>query len=533
MSNLKRACALLFCLLIAVSVASFAQEAPRAEIFVMYSYGHSHSRLGTTTGGIPVFVDDQPRGFEAGANYFFNSWFGFSGSGAANLGDNGNTATALLGPIFKIRTHAVQPFFMARAGIHHVNPASGLALDSNTGVGVDLGGGLDIRLNKRVDFRLIQADYIYAHHTYPLAVASRDWQGYRLGTGLVFKFGSIGPPPAPPTAACSAQPDSIFAGDPVTVTANAQGFPANRTLSYAWTASGGAKVSGKSQSTQVDTTGLAPGSYTVTSNITSNKKNEVATCSANFTVKERPRNAPTITCSAGAQTVKPGEPLSFSANASSPDAGVKIAKIDWTVSAGTISSGQGTNQISVDTSGANGTVTASAQATDDRGLTGACSATANVEAPAPPPPPPPAASKLNEIQFKNPAKPARVDNEAKAILDDVALRLQRDADAKAVVIGFVDPGEKNGQRLAQERAANTKAYLVQEKQIDASRIELRTGTAGGKRAEIWIVPAGATFSGEGTQTFTEKPAPAKRSGAGRAPAKTKKPAAPKGGGQPQ
>ena len=43
---------------------------------------------------------------------------------------------------------------------------------------------------------------------------------------------------------------------------------------------------------------------------------------------------------------------------------------------------------------------------------------------------------------------------------------------------------------------NAKAYLSggEAKQaIDASRIETRTGNAGTKTAEFWIVPAGATF----------------------------------------
>ena len=62
------------------------------------------------------------------------------------------------------------------------------------------------------------------------------------------------------------------------------------------------------------------------------------------------------------------------------------------------------------------------------------------------PPPPPTASKLNQIAVQEPEMPARVDNEAKAILDDVALRLQREPDAKAVVVGNFEAGEKNGQK---------------------------------------------------------------------------------------
>ncbi|MGH9549613.1 MAG: hypothetical protein ACRD3W_09565, partial [Terriglobales bacterium] len=39
--------------------------------------------------------------------------------------------------------------------------------------------------------------------------------------------------------------------------------------------------------------------------------------------------------------------------------------------------------------------------------------------------------------------------------------------------------------------------------IDASRIEVRTGSAGTRTAEYWVVPAGATFSAPGTETVDE------------------------------
>jgi hypothetical protein len=148
---------------------------------------------------------------------------------------------------------------------------------------------------------------------------------------------------------------------------------------------------------------------------------------------------------------------------------------------------------------------------DDRGLTASCSSTVNVEVP----PPPPTASKLNEINFPDTKRPARVDNAAKAILDDVALKLQQDADAKAVVVGYANADEmkkKANKNLPAERAYNTKQYLTTEKGIDPARIEVRTGTGEGQKAEIWIVPAGATFTGEGTTVvdesqFVKKPAP--------------------------
>ena len=77
-------------------------------------------------------------------------------------------------------------------------------------------------------------------------------------------------------------------------------------------------------------------------------------------------------------------------------------------------------------------------------------------------------------------KPWRVDNECKAILDDVAKNLQQNADNKLVIVGNAEPTEKR-KNLAAERAVNAKAYLSggEAKQgIDASRIETRTGSAG-------------------------------------------------------
>jgi len=72
-------------------------------------------------------------------------------------------------------------------------------------------------------------------------------------------------------------------------------------------------------------------------------------------------------------------------------------------------------------------------------------------------------------------------------------------------LGNAEPTEKR-KNLAAERAVNSKAYLTGGESklgIDPSRIEVRTGSGGTKTAEYWTVPAGATFSGEGTQRVDE------------------------------
>ncbi len=117
----------------------------------------------------------------------------------------------------------------------------------------------------------------------------------------------------------------------------------------------------------------------------------------------------------------------------------------------------------------------------------------------------PQASKLSQCDFPNPVKPWRVDNPCKAALDDVAKNRQQNADSRLVIVGNAEPTEKR-KKLAAERAINSKAYLTGGESklgIDPSRIEARTGSGGPKTAEYWTVPAGATFSGEGTQRLDE------------------------------
>jgi outer membrane protein OmpA-like peptidoglycan-associated protein len=293
----------------------------------------------------------------------------------------------------------------------------------------------------------------------------------------------------------------VMVGEPVTATASASNFNPKHTLSYSWASTGG-KVTGKDNTATLDTNGVAGGSYTVTARVTDPKmkKGGEASCTATFTVKEPPKNPPTMSCSASPTSVQAGTPATVTCSCTSPD-NVPVTVSGWTASGGSVS-GEG-NTATLNTTGASaGPITVSATCSDSRGLTASASSQVTVEVP---PPPPPEASKLSECDFPNKVKPWRVDNTCKAVLDDVAQRLQHDPDAKLVIVGNAEPGEKR-KNLAGERAVNSKAYLSggEAKQaIDASRIEVRTGSAGTRTAEYWVVPAGATFSAPGTETVDE------------------------------
>jgi len=203
-------------------------------------------------------------------------------------------------------------------------------------------------------------------------------------------------------------------------------------------------------------------------------------------VKEPPKHPPSISCSANPTTVTSGEASTIACTCTSPDN--RPLSYSWRSSGGRLSDSGATAQL--DTAGMPaGAITINTTCSDDRGLADSTSTSVNVTVP----PTAPQAEKINECSFVNTDKPARVDNACKAALDDVALRMQRDADARAVVIGQADATERRSAQLAMQRADNTKAYLVTEKGIDASRIETRAGSDGGQRVDVWIVPAGATF----------------------------------------
>ncbi|HUQ49212.1 MAG TPA: OmpA family protein [Terriglobales bacterium] len=436
-------------------------------------------------------ADSMPRGFNLASTYWFNRNWGFTLDGGNHWGDRSRLSTLQIGPSIRFPGENVSPFVHALVGMYAYNPGP-LGRDIN--LGLTFGGGLDLRMLPRVDFRLIQADLQYGRHHGP-GLASSEFVGPRLATGLVFKFGSIGPPPPPPAAACSAQPTEVFEGEPVAVTVTPSNFNPKRTLAYAWSGTG-VTVTGTAANANVDTKGLQPGSYTVKANVTDGKKG-MAECTTSFTVKS-PRG-PTISCSANPSTVRPGDSSTITSTGNSPDG--RQLTYSYTASAGSIS-GDGSSTTLATTGAEPGPITVTCNVKDDRNLSASNSTTVTVEAPPPPPAPPaaPEASRLNQISFKN--NSARVDNAAKAILDDVALRLQRDADAKVVIVGSNEESEK-AKALPGTRALNAKAYLVKEKGIDPSRIAVRSGAKEGTIAIIWLVPAGATAPEEGTTAVKE------------------------------
>jgi outer membrane protein OmpA-like peptidoglycan-associated protein len=202
---------------------------------------------------------------------------------------------------------------------------------------------------------------------------------------------------------------------------------------------------------------------------------------------------PTINCTASPASVHSGEISTITCQAASPDN--HPMQLAFATSGGRVTPRE--NSAVLDTASlAPGPVTVTGTVTDDRNLTASSPATVTVEAAAAPPGP-----TSQQITFNRGS--ARVDNRAKAILDGVALQLQQQADATAVVVGHSVKGERKS--MAMQRAANVKTYLTQGKGIDPKRIETRAGVAPGTVAEVWVVPAGATVPADTAPTPAAQP----------------------------
>lgn len=502
---------LLVCLMAALLVgllptAAHAQqtdEFAKTDIFVGWAFsqpgGHIH--------GVPL--DTTPEGWGAGVTYNWTKNFGLTLDTGGHYADNNHISTVMFGPKFTYRGEHVQPFVTFLVGLHRLAPTGPVlgVLPADNNIGIAVGGGVDYKVKPYLAIRLVEAEFVHGSHDNGLLVPVQGLNGARVRAGLVFLLG--GEKPAPTSATCSVSPTEVFAGEPVQATASTSGFNPKHTLTYNWTSTGGA-ITGKDATASVDTKGLNPGSYTANVHVTDAKSAKAtADCNTTFAIKERPKHPPEISCSANPTTVASGTPSTVTCTCSTPDSGpeyqppVTVSIGNWSSSAGKVSGSEGT--ATLDTAGVGaGPVTVNATCTDSRGLSTPGSATVNVEVP----PPAPQASKLNDCEFKPKAKPARVDNECKAKLDDYALALQRDAEAKGVIVGSYDEQEgknpKAARTLAAQRAANTKEYMVKEKGIDPNRLETRVDGASGRMEENWIVPAGATFDQPGTEVVTQK-----------------------------
>jgi hypothetical protein len=198
-----------------------------------------------------------------------------------------------------------------------------------------------------------------------------------------------------------------------------------------------------------------------------------------FHVSAQQSKCPTVSVTCPDTVYLGGDVLSFVVNVTGGDPNV-TPTYNWTVSNGSIASGQGTVAIRLDLGEVtdNSTVTATVDVGGyDRECSTSSSCTASVLKRA-------EARKLDEY-----GKLAAKDENAR--LDNFAIELQNDPTAQGYVIAY--GGRKSPAGEAKKMAASAKDYLVKKRNLDAQRV---MSIDGGLREEpiieLWLVPSEAT-----------------------------------------
>jgi hypothetical protein len=254
--------------------------------------------------------------------------------------------------------------------------------------------------------------------------------------------------------------------------------PENDVLTYNYTVSGG-RIVGQGANVSWDLSGAQTGTYTITTGVNDGCGVCGKTDTQTITVRDCPDceaivncSCPTLSVSGPSGVVTPGQPMTFTASSSGD------VTYNWTVSAGTISSGQGTSSITVDTTGLAGqNVTATVEINGSAivpscGCTTTASETGSVQAR-------PTATQIDEF--------GKVTNDdIKARVDGFFTQLNNNPTAQGYIINYGTPAEIKARRAAIMKAITFRKY-------DASRVTFIDGpdSGNGINTKFYLVPAGA------------------------------------------
>ncbi|SRR6266568_318333 len=455
-------------------------EQPKAAVFGGYSFYRAGGKVMNAT------VPDFKKGWAGQLIVNTSPWMGvvFDVNGHYN-----NFASAhdyLFGLRIQSPNFRIRPFAEGFTGVQHFSP-KGLP-SQNTAVYAG-GAGIDIKVTPKISVRPVQFTFVHTYYD----SQKNYFDGGRVQAGLVYNLG-LPSHEGEVLAICSADPSAVDAGAPINVSVTAKGFLPKRILSYSYASTGGA-VTGNLATASVGTTGVRPGTYTVTATVKDNgrrKHQQTANCQAEFIVKEK--LPPSLSISADPASVIAGDASTITVKGSSPDS--RPLTYACTASGGQLT-GNGPT-YTLDTSGAQGAITVKCTVSDDRNLSASATASVEVNAPASRT----QVSKFGTIEFKHdPKRPTRVDNEAKGELDRYADALAASPEVKGVAVGYAAAPEDKDK--AAQRAVNAKNYLQKDKGTDPARIEPRTGVDNAQKVDLWIVPAGANFAAEGTSVVDE------------------------------
>jgi hypothetical protein len=260
--------------------------------------------------------------------------------------------------------------------------------------------------------------------------------------------------------------------------------PENDVLTYNYTVSGG-RIVGTGANVQWDLSSAQVGTYTIVTGVDDGCGVCGRTDTKTITIRECPDcvrppdrvecNCGTVTVNGPGGTTAPGQTMNFTATATGQ--GSSNFTYNWTVSAGTIVSGQGTPSITVSTTadmaGTNVTATVNVGGTQ-----AGCNC-------------PTEASDIGGVKDRDKAIPVdeygpSQDDDVKARIDNFFIQLNNNPGARGYVIIYGTPAQIRRQKAQIMRAINRPGSGH-----DASRITFVDGPAGEQKVKLWLVPAGA------------------------------------------
>lgn len=257
--------------------------------------------------------------------------------------------------------------------------------------------------------------------------------------------------------------------------------PNGNPIKYKWTTSEGV-ISGEGPVVTWNLAGLKPGYHKASLDIQSTGSEGTCQAFSSVSVLVNPCAEVRPICPA-IEIVCPtdiafGQSLTFSSRLTGGVPANTNAVYNWTVSAGRIISGQGSDNIKVDATDAAGQPITATLSVGGYNLD--CTASCTIV----PGLPLPASRKFDEF-------PDITRNDEKARLDNFAIELQNDPSATGYAIIY--PGRSSKRTEVREHFGHIVDYLVNSRQMDQSRIKTIEGPMRDHViVELWVVPAGAT-----------------------------------------
>ncbi len=363
-------------------------------------------------------------------------------------------------------------------------------------------------------------------------------------TGFYYNFGIHEPPPPPapappppppppvahPTISAISGAHDVCPGDDLRLSVTSSGWLPDTTPTYQWFVDNNPASGGTGTSFSVPTSGgTGSRSVKVTASV-----GDASVTSNTVNFRLRADGPPTISFNVSPSTITYGDRLPLSAQANGSECGQPVS-VRYSASEGTITGTTfDSSGVSMDQNNRlaqqSKSVTLTATVADAKNRTASATATVNVTLS-------PQARRLDDIDFQN--NSARVNNCGKRLLlEELTPMLRNDPNAKVILIGHRDNGERVSLKLDENRTLNAAAILSAGTGIcpslDLSRILVHyAGTdqssatrpalcgsstterrgaavrpndqrAQFRRVEVWIVPGGAAMPA-GTSDYTPAP----------------------------